>query len=196
MGEKEDQPATLARLDAAFAGQRAMLSKRQLEVARAWQRTSREYELTQAVVRSELDLDQLSRATATSALDFQEALDSAIRSARLPFPLTVYRGIRSIRRTFGSVDPQAVVGRHERLAGYVATSALRSVALAEFTAPGGALLEIAVPADTNALWIAGVGSSRLRRQAELLFGDNLHIGIGGCRREGDLPVLSIEVMPE
>jgi hypothetical protein len=106
------------------------------------------------------------------------------------------RGIRSIRRTFGTIDPQAVVGRRERLAGYVATSALRRVALAEFTAADGALLEIAVPAGTNSLWIAGVGSPRLRRQAELLFGDRLHIDIVDCRHESDLPVLSIEVIAE
>lgn len=51
----DDEEAVLARLDAAFAGQRAALSARQLAVVRAWQRTAREYELA----RSEIDLDRM-----------------------------------------------------------------------------------------------------------------------------------------
>jgi hypothetical protein len=95
----DDEEAVLARLDAAFAGQRAALSARQLAVVRAWQRTAREYELA----RSEIDLDRMPSAAAS------------------------------------------------------AFSVLRRVAIEEFTAPGGALLEVVVPAGVWAMWVAGPG---------------------------------------
>ncbi len=189
----KEEEAVLARLDAAFAGQRAALSARQLAVVRAWQRTDREYELAQAVARSEVGLDRMPSAAA-SALEFQQDLDDAVRSACLPYDLAVYRGIRSLWRTFGVDDPRDVVGREERLSGYVATSVLRRVAIEEFTAPGGALLEVVVPAGMWALWVAGAGAWGLRRQGELLLMDQLQICVSSCRWEGSLPVLSVEVI--
>jgi hypothetical protein len=104
-GEEE---AVLARLDAAFAEQKAALSERQVAVVRAWQRTDREYELAQAVARSWVDLDRMPGWEAAAALDFQQELDDAIETGRLPFDLTVYRGVRSLRRTFGVDAPEHI----------------------------------------------------------------------------------------
>lgn len=81
-----EEEAVVARLDAAFAGQRAALSARQLKVVRDWQRTDREYELAQAVARSEIDPDELSPLAAAVALEFQQDLDDAIRSGGCRWP--------------------------------------------------------------------------------------------------------------
>jgi hypothetical protein len=189
-----DEEAVLARLDAAFAGQRAALSARQLGVVRAWQRTAREYELAQAVARGTADRGPLSPLVVEQVLEFQRGLDGAIRTARLPFDLTVYRGIRSLRRTFGVDDPADIGCESREFEGYTATSVLRQVAIEEFTAPAGALMEVVVGAGTPALWVAGVGTVRLRRQGELLFGTRLHIRVVGYRQESGLPVLAVEVI--
>jgi hypothetical protein len=113
---KEDE-AVLARLDAAFAGQRATLSPRQLAVVRAWQRTDREYELAQAVARSEIDPDDLPSPVAAAALEFQQDLNDAIETFQLPLDLTVYRGVRSLRRTGGH---GGAVGCRSRIAAVTA----------------------------------------------------------------------------
>jgi hypothetical protein len=191
----KEEEALVARLDAAFAGQRAALSARQLAVVRAWQRTDREYELAQAVARSEIDPDGLSPLVAAAALEFQQDLDDAIRSARLPFDLAVYRGVRSRRRTFGVDAPDDIETGPRSFEGYTATSVLRGVALDEFTAPEGALMEIAVPKGMPALWVAGVGTRRLRRQGELLLQDNLEMRICHRRSEYGLCILSMEAIP-
>jgi hypothetical protein len=189
----DEEEAVLARLDAAFAGQRAALSARQVAVVRAWQRTDREYELAQAVARSRVDLDRMPASMAATALEFQQELDDAIETGRLPFDLTVYRGVRSLRRTFGVDDPEHISLGPQQLDGYTASSVLRRVAVEEFTAPGGALMKMALPAGTKALWVAGAGSRRLRRQGELLLKARLHIRIAGHRRESGLHVPLVEV---
>lgn len=183
----------MARLDAAFAGQRAALSVRQLAVVRTWQRTDREYELAQAVARSRVDLDRMPPPAAASALEFQQDLDDTIETGRLPFDLTVYRGVRSLRRTFGVDDPEHISLGPQQFDGYTATSVLRQVAVEEFTAPSGALMKMALPVGTKALWVAGAGSRRLRRQGELLLKTGLHIRVVEYRWESSLHVPLVEV---
>jgi len=68
------------------------------------------------------------------------------------------------------------------------------VAVAEFTAPNGALLEIEVPAGTPAIWVAGIGATTLRRQGELLLGGGHWIEITRSRVDHGLGVLSAEVL--
>jgi hypothetical protein len=188
------EPDLFARLDAAFAHQAALLTERQLQIVRAWQRTDRFYELAQRVARSEIDLDSLSAVELAQALDIQEALDDAVRTACLPFPLTVYRGIRSVKRTLQVDEPADAVGLTRTEEGYFATSLLREVAVEEFTARNGALFVVDVPQGINALWMAKVGSPHLRRQGELLLGEGLRTRIYACRNEGPLAVLSVEVI--
>jgi hypothetical protein len=192
---EEEEEAVLARLDVAFAEQKAALSARQVAVVRAWQRTDREYELAQAVARSRVDLDRMPPLAAASALEFQQELDDAIETGRLPFDLTVYRGIRSLRRALGVDDPAELVDGPRSFEGFTATSVLRRVAVEEFTAPRGALMEVEVPAGTKALWVAGIGSRRLRRQGELLLQDNLKMRIVRRESEYGLCILSMEVLP-
>ncbi len=192
LGEEE---ALLARLDAAFAAQRAALSARQREVVRLWQRTDREYEAIQAVARGGAGLGRLSRREIAIALENQRELDLAIRTGRLPSELRVYRGVRSLRRTFGVDDPDAVEDGPTSFRGFTAASVFRRVALEEFTAPAGALMEIALPAGAPALWVAGAGSWRLRRQGELLLPNRLRVSVCDRRVEDGLAIFAMEVVP-
>lgn len=109
--------------------------------------------------------------------------------------MTVYRGIRSLRRTFGVDAPEDIEMGARSFEGYTATSVLRAVALDEFTAPEGALMEIEAPKGTPALWVAGVGARRLRRQGELLLQDNLKMMVRRRRSEYGLCILSMEAIP-
>jgi hypothetical protein len=152
----------LARLDRAFAHQRD-LDPAVLASVRAWQRTDRTYELVQKVVRGQSTGVPASRSA-------RRHLILAIQSGRLPFPLRVFRGLRDIEVSLGFSRPDQVVNQRVGLAGFCATTVVRSVAAREFTARRGVLLDLDVPVGTPALWIAGVGDSALRRQGELLLG--------------------------
>jgi hypothetical protein len=180
--------------DEAFAQQPYRLSERQRRAARAWQRSDRTYEYAQRVARGAVDVDELSPAALTRALDFQQDLDDAISTGALPFPAVVFRGLRSLRKTFGVAHAAQTVGLRRREAGYFATSVVRSVALDEFTTPDGALLEVMLPVGTPALWLPLVGSRRLRRQGELLLPDDMQICIKSQRNDSPVAVLSVEVI--
>jgi len=121
-------------------------------------------------------------------------LDVAIGSTQTPFPMRVYRGVRSVKRTFGLDDARDAVDGVFEFAGYCATSVFREVAVDQFTARDGALMEIALPAGLPALWIAGVGSHALRRQGELLLSDKVRVHVYSHREEGTIEVLSMEVI--
>jgi hypothetical protein len=192
-GISGEEEALLARLDRAFAYQRAALTARQLKVVRLWQRTDREYEAIQAVARGPADPRVLSPQQLMRAVEWRRELYRAIRTGRLPYDLTVYRGVRSLQRTFGVHDADAIEDGPTSFRGFTATSVLRRVALEEFTAPAGALMEIAVSAGTPVLWVAGVGSRRLRRQGELLLPDSVTAQLAGRRREEGLAILAMEV---
>lgn len=190
----DEEEAVLARLDAAFAEQKVALSARQVAVVRAWQRTDREYEAIQAVTRGQSNLGSRS-VPLGQAVEMQQTLDDAVRTGRLAFALSVYRGVRSVRRTFGVDDPDAVAHRPTLFRGFTAASVFRRVALEEFTTPTGALMEIALPAGTPALWVAGVGSARLRRQGELLLPDRLWMRVVDRRVVEGLATFAMEVLP-
>lgn len=129
-----------------------------------------------------------------AALAMQQRLAEAVKSARLPFDLMVYRGVRSVRSTFRVDEAVEAVGRSYVQQGFFATSVVREVAIEEFTSPSGALLEVSLERGTPALWVAGVGARRLRRQGELLLIDHLQIRVCGHRVDGGLAVLSIEMI--
>jgi hypothetical protein len=151
-----------ARLDHAFAHQRD-LDPAVLASVRAWQQTDRTYELVQRVVRGQ-------SVDASAGRSVRRHLVLAIQSGRLPFPLRVFRGLRDIKLSLGFSRPAGVVNQRIGLAGFCATTVVRSVAAREFTAPHGVLLDLDVSAGTPALWVAGVGDRALRRQGELLLG--------------------------
>ena len=182
------QADVFGRLDAAFAHQRH-LNPDVLASVRAWQRTDRTYELIQQVTRgtgaADLRGGDVKRAETMCA-----HLDLAIASGRMPFDVIVYRGLRNLRRAVGVKHPSDTIGRRLRLVGYAATTVSRAVAVEEFTGERGVLLQIAVPVGTPALWVAGVGNPKLRRQGELLLRDGISLHVYSLGRYGHVPVLS------
>ncbi len=99
-----------------------------------------------------------------------------------------------MKLTFGVEHPRDAVGRRFTFMGYSATSVSRQVAVDGFTASGGALLEIAVPARIPALWVAGAGAPALRSQGELLLADGVRVHVYSHGRDGSVEVLFMEVI--
>jgi hypothetical protein len=184
-----EQADLLARLDAAFAGQRG-LGPAVLSSVRAWQGTDRTYEVVQGAIRAAPDAP----SDALKATTIRAHLDHAIASACVPFDLTTYRGLRDIRRGLDVDGLDDVVGRQLRFAGYSATTVSRTVAVNEFTSRRGLLLELEVPAGTPALWVAGIGHASLRRQGELLLPDGLRLHVYSLGYGGSVPVLKGKVL--
>jgi hypothetical protein len=183
--------ALLALLNDAFGHQRD-LSPRVLASVRAWQRTDRTYEIVQRIARR-VGPNDLTPPQARVASTMRSHLDTAIASGSTPFALVVYRGLRDLRRTFGFSHPRAAVGRRIRLRGYTATTVSEPVAVDEFYGSHGALLEVVVPADTPALWVAASGDPTLRRQGELLLEDGIHLHAYSLCYRRSIPVLSGKV---
>lgn len=173
---------------------RRPLSTRELASIRMWQRTDRAYALVQGALRGAVHPEALSARERRDVELLIDDLMAAIEAGRTREALTVYRGIRSVWRTFGIADPFALSPEIRSLTGFTATSVYRSVAVSEFVTSGGALLEIAVPAGTPALWVADAGDPRLRYQGELLFADRLRLEINRVRRREGLVVISAEVI--
>lgn len=144
-------------VEEAFRGQRDRLTARQLAAIRIWQRTDRSYELVQGLLRGTIDVETLSRAERAHAERLTDDLGDAIECGRTSRPLTVYRGIRSLRRTFGVDRAGQLPKQPDPFRGFTATSIHRDVAVTEFTTTSGAILEIEVPEGTRALWVAGAG---------------------------------------
>lgn len=184
----------LGSIDDAFPDQRGRLTPRQLAAIRAWQRTDRSYELVQGVLRGTLDPATLTPDENRYVETLIADLDRAIESSRVMRRVTVYRGIRSLRATFGVERADEVAAEPAPFKGYTAASIHRAVARIEFSSPAGALLEIELPAGTPTLWVASVGGDRLAYQGEVLLPDRLRLRVAGVRHAGHLPVLSMVVI--
>jgi hypothetical protein len=184
----------IARLDQAFAHQRD-LDPAVLASVRAWQQTDRTYEMVQRIARgwgasgrSSIDIDR--------AGTIRAHLDIAIANGRMPFEGVVYRGLRDLGSILHGSAPGDAVGRRIPQRGYLAATAIKSVAVGEFVGRRGALLEIVVPVGTPALWVAGVGHPLLRRQAELLLRDEIDLHVYSLSWFGSIPMLSTKVVSE
>ena len=122
-------------------------------------------------------------------------LTEVTRRWRVPEPVRVYRGQRSVDRIFGS---EARVGRTIQPATFLSTSISREVALQEFTVPAGvggpALFEITLPAATPALWLPPVGDPELAYQGELVLPRQTSIFVRGERVEAGILILDCEVL--
>lgn len=169
-----------------------------------WQATDRTYATIQAVLRGEKRLDDLDQDTRKTVTETIDALQKGLDQGQLDRDVVLWRGIRSIDRTFSG----ELIGQH-RLDGFNATTIHRDTATAEFTtgAPGttGALLSIKVPAGTPAIWVSGAGrqTPRFTGQGELLLDSAIKLSVTATRwiviRHSDgaasrLQLLSCEVI--
>lgn len=181
-------------MDDAFADQTSRLTLAQRHAVREWQKTDRFYEQVQALARGTLNVDALPPEKYDMLRRQLDRLDAAIRGGLTTSTTTVYRGIRSLRRTFGVASADELPEEPEPFRGYTAASVFRDIAVNEFTGSDGALLEIEVPAGTTALWVAGAGDPKLRRQGEVLFDTDLMVRVTGVRQDRDLLVVSMQVV--
>lgn len=191
----EDERRLFERLDGELVRWAHSLTDGEREALRTYQATDRTYRLINGVRRGRIDPGSLAPRDAELVARVGRDLDFAVAKARLLSGARVYRGVRDILDALGIVQPELLVGTHRELLGFTSTSVFRSVALEEFVRPGrGALLEVDVPAGTNAAWLPLVGHDRLRYQGELLIRDRIRILVKERRVDRDLLVLVCEIV--
>lgn len=165
-------------------------------LVRRYQATDRTYELVSGVLRGTLTYDDLDEDDADAIARIVTALDDLTTRWDTPEPLTVYRGQRSIERTF---DESPRPGREFELDSFVSTSIHRHVALEEFTEPPGpggpVLLKISAPAGTTGLWVPPVGDPTLAYQGELILPRLTRLRISAVDTTADILTVNCEVLP-
>lgn len=133
---------------------------------------------------SQLDEDARKRVAETVM-----GLGTLLGRWSLPEPVRVFRGVRDLTRTFGTV-PQA--GTRHVLTGFVSSSLHRSVALDQFTEPRlgvAAVLVLDVAPGAPAIWLPPLGDPSLAHQAELLLGPSTTVAVHTTdERSGTLEV--------
>lgn len=179
----EDPHDRLGRL---FAEQTAQATARQRSAVIRWQGMDRFYEKVQ---------DALGGGSDVEAQVVAQELSKLARP--LPEDTELWRGVRSITKTFGVApeDIESISGREwieERFMGVTVT---REQATPEFTHPGPApaILQITARAGAPAVWIPPLGDPEHARQSELLFMDGIRLRILGVDTSGDIPVIRMEV---
>lgn len=186
----------VARLTESAQTATASMTADEVEAVRRYQARDRTYELVAAVLRDPKSSDDLSEEQADLVDTIVRILSAATRRWRVPVPVAVYRGQRSLGRVFGA-GPR--VGRTIQPATFLSTSISRDVALEEFAAPPGpggpALFEVAVPAGTQGLWLPPIGDPELAYQGELLLPRRTRLLVRGERDEAGILVLDCEVLP-
>jgi len=161
-----------------------------------YQARDRTYELVAAVLRNPRAAEELTEEQADLVDTIVRVLSSATRRWRVPEPLRVYRGQRSLERVFGA---EARVGRTIQPATFLSTTISRDVAAEEFATPPGpggpALLEMDVPAGAPGLWVPPIGDPVFAYQGELLLPRRTQVLVRGERYEAGIIILDCEVLP-
>lgn len=115
----------------------------------------------------------------------------------LPEDTEVWRGIRSIDKTFGMAraDAGSLSGRQWVGERFMGTTLSREIAISEFTHPGPApaILQVTTRAGAPAVWIPPLGKPKHARQSELLFMQGIRVRILDVDTSGDVPLIRMEV---
>lgn len=174
------------RLDRLFSTQTAEATPQQRSAVTRWQSADRFYEKVQEALGGTGDPDAMSVAQELSKL-----------AQPLPEDMEVWRGIRSIGKTFGvaRVEVGSLSGRQwvgERL---MATTTSREVAISEFTDPGPspAILQVTTRAGSPSVWIPPLGKLEHARQSELLLMQGIRVRILDIDISGHVPLIRMEV---
>lgn len=154
-----------------------------------YQGLDRFYELVNGVLRGELRFSELEEVSKERVAAAVRGLGTLLGRWSLPEPVRVYRGVRDLTRTFGTM-PQP--GTRHVLTGFVSSSLHRSVALDQFTGPRlgvAAVLVLDVAPGTPAIWLPPLGDPSLADQAELLLGPSTTVVVNATDdRSGTLEV--------
>lgn len=174
------------RLDRLFSDQTAQATPRQRSAAKRWQGMDRFYERVQEAVGGSGDPEAVVVAQQLSNL-----------AKPLPEETELWRGVRSIRKTFGVglADLALIVGRNWIEERFMGATVSLDQATPEFTHPGPApaILYITARAGAPAVWIPPLGDPKHARQSELLFMDGVRVRILGVDMSGEIPVIRMEV---
>lgn len=188
----DDRPAQTGdedphdRLDRLFSEQTAKATPRQRSAVVRWQGMDRFYDKVQAALGGNGD---------------PEAMIVAQELSKLAQPLSedveLWRGVRSIRKTFGvgRDDVASVAGREWIEERFMGATVSLDKATPEFTHPGPApaILHIVARAGTPAVWIPPLGKPEHARQSELLLMDGVRVRILSVDTSGAIPVIRMEV---
>lgn len=184
-----DEPEDLAaRLTWIFADQSRAATSEQRASVRRWQGRDRFYQQVQLAAQDD-----------PNASD--EARDAADDLTSLATPISqqvvVWRGIRSIDRTFGVSRDElpTMVNQTLQVDQFFATTADRRVAEEEFLVPATVpvLYKVAVQAGTEAVWIPPLGDAEDARQQELLLLPGIETRIVAVDLSGEVPIIEVEV---
>jgi len=185
-----------ARLTEDARGVTEAFTAEEVAAIRRYQGLDRTYALVAEVLRNPGSADDLTDEQADVVDTIVRVLSAATRRWRVPVPVQVFRGQRSLARVFGA---EARVGRTIQPAMFLSTSISRDVAVQEFAAPpgpgGAALFEVSVPAGTRGLWLPPIGDPALAYQGELLLPRRTRLLVRDEREEAGILVLDCEVLP-
>lgn len=175
--------------DKLFAETVADLSPDDRALILEWQKTDRTYEKIQRYVRT----GEGSAETPSQVAQ----LARLIGHTKVDQDVTVFRGVRNFKHTFGfsREDIVQLLNSEVSSVGFTATSTRRVQAF-EFTQPdrGDALLKIRISKGTPALWVAGAGAEALKSQGEPLLGTLTKFKISGFRHVSGILEVDMEVI--
>lgn len=183
-----------ARLDEAYGPWVDGLTDEQLDAIQAWQGTDRHYDELQAAFRS-------TDTPPDAVQDEIRDLRASIVAGELPFDVEGWKGVRSVRRTFGVPASDLESGMTVPYQGFFAFTLDRRVATPEFTHPPGppaaAVLRMRWSAGARLAWVAAAGDPEMRGQYELLALPGLSLRVVEVSYpDGDdaVPEISVEVI--
>lgn len=184
----------MRRLTQSSVSVRAAASAEVVEALRRYQKLDRTYTMINAVLRGQRSQGDLSDEDAEIVRKVVVALDDLVGRWRTSEPIVVHRGLRSVHLAVGGVSTGTVLESRS----FLSTTVHRHVAIDEFTRPPGsggpALLEIAVPMGTPALWVPPLGDPMLGYQGELILGRNTRLVVRGDHDQAGIVVVDCEVL--
>lgn len=180
------EATSAGRMSFLFAQQASNATAGQRRSVRYWQRRDRSYERVQSA---------LSGLGAEASDVLRVASDLVDLAVPVPEDVRVWRGIRSIERTFHGVLAEGrFVGVVER---FMSTTVYRRIARHEFTEPGAspAILAVYVRQGVFASWLPPIGGGDSASQGELLLSPGCFLRILEVSDSSAIVSIEVEVAP-
>lgn len=171
-----------------FRWQTEAATDEQRTSVRRWQNRDKFYQQVQRAAAQEVGVPEEAHAVMEDLITLAEPL---------PDEVTVWRGIRSVERTYGVPTQHlgTLIGATRQIARFLSTSVDRSIVENEFVEPATspAILRVHAARGTHAVWIPPLGEKQHACQLELLFLPTALMRILKVDCSGNMPVLFVEV---
>lgn len=173
-------------LDWMFARQSRLANASQRDSIRQWQAKGRYYERVQQAVAGEREASSEVLLVLSDLQDLAQSLGADVR---------VWRGIRSVRETFGAGIDDLMDLPDQNVRRFMSTSVHHGVVRDEFLYPGSdvAIVKVQAKAGAAAVWVPPIGSAEMRYQGELLFQPGVVLRIVAVDASWDVPIIEAEV---